>query len=299
MGIKVRKTKQEAPLRVLVHGAGGVGKSTFAASAPSPVFLAAEDGLSNIDAQALEEPADWAAVLGSVEQLTTERHAFRTLCIDSLDWLEPLCWAHVCKAAKKPDIEAFGYGKGYVAALDQWRVFYSRLERLRAVTGMGIVMIAHSVRKPVRNPTGDDYESWQIKLHTAAAGLVLEWCDVVGFAQHDVGIDTSSGRGKAFSTGKRVLCTQPAGGYVAKTRFHLPATLPLDWAAFEAAVAAGRSSPVERLEAALGAKLAELANEEVEKGARAFVASRGVSVASLSDAIATVDAYLAEQRKAG
>ena len=40
----ITRGKQERPLRVIVHGVEGVGKSTFGADAPSPVFLCAEDG---------------------------------------------------------------------------------------------------------------------------------------------------------------------------------------------------------------------------------------------------------------
>ena len=36
--------------RLLIYGAEGVGKSSFAASAPKAVFIQTEDGLGNIDA---------------------------------------------------------------------------------------------------------------------------------------------------------------------------------------------------------------------------------------------------------
>ena len=37
------------PRRILVYGPEGVGKSSFAASAPSPIFLGAEDGTASLD----------------------------------------------------------------------------------------------------------------------------------------------------------------------------------------------------------------------------------------------------------
>jgi hypothetical protein len=37
------------PFRLLIHGSEGVGKSTFAANAPDPIFLQTEDGLGQID----------------------------------------------------------------------------------------------------------------------------------------------------------------------------------------------------------------------------------------------------------
>ena len=41
--------KAQQPPRIMIYGSEGVGKSTFAASAPKPVFVQTEDGLSEID----------------------------------------------------------------------------------------------------------------------------------------------------------------------------------------------------------------------------------------------------------
>lgn len=300
MSIAVKSTRRAAPVRALIHGDGGVGKSTLAASAPLAIFIAAEDGLKNIDAQAVDPPPrTWADVLEAIDHLAAlPVSECRTIAIDSLDWIEPLCWSHVCVKGKKPDIESFGYGKGYAAALDEWRVFLRKLETVSA-SGKNVILIAHSVRKPVKNPEGDDYEKWQIKLHEKASGLLKEWVDVVGFAAHEIVVDDSSGRAKGMSTGKRVLRTQPNAAYDAKTRYSLPRTIPLDWTSFEAAIRAGSVSPVERLKSELESKMADLNDSVVENGARAFLDERGVNVGSLTEAIATVDAYLSERRKAG
>jgi hypothetical protein len=228
----------------------------------------------------------------------SESHSFKTLVVDSLDWVEPMCWAHTCKLGNKKDIEAFGYGKGYNAALDHWRVFLSKLGAVRE-KGMGIILVAHSVRKSVKNPEGDDYEQWQIKLHDKAAGLIKEWVDVVGFAAHEVvTVENDNGRVKGIASGKRVLKTAPAAGYDGKTRFALPAVLPLDWPTFAQAVHDGGAGALDRLKGEFAARLVELADASVEEKARAFLASRGESVASLSEVIQTVNSYIAERKAA-
>lgn len=299
----VKATRKEAPVRLLIHGPGGCGKSTFAAAAPDPIFIAAEDGLTNIDAHAFPEPRGWADLLGQIDSLATDAHAYKSLVIDSLDWAEPLCWAAVCdlgdaKGKRMANIEAFGYGKGYIAALDQWRVLLARLSAIRE-RGMNIILIAHSVRKSVKNPEGDDYEQWQIKLHDKAAGLIKEWVDVVGYASSEVvTFENDNGRVKGIASGKRVLKTAPAAGYDGKTRFAMPASMPLDWSTFAAAVRDGGAGALERLRGEFAAKLAELADADVESKARAFLASRGETVASLSEAIGTVQNYISTQKKA-
>lgn len=292
MAFGVKSTLKEAPIRALFYGAGGRGKSTLASQAPSPVFVASEEGLENIDAIAVEpHPKTWEDTLAAIDYVGTLDH--KTIAIDSLDQFEPLCWDFLCRKAKKPDIEAFGYGKGYVAALDQWRVMLHKLDALRA-KGMHVVLIAHAVRKPYKNPLGDDYEHWTTKLHEKAGGAITEWCDVVGFCDEDIATDDSGGRVKAQTTGKRIIRCNPNPAYLAKTRFAMPAKVPLDWASFYAAAKAGGPAAIAELSAKFSERLALLDNQDVVEGARAFLARKGTSVASLTEAIATIDSYLAE-----
>lgn len=245
MGFTVKSTRRVAPLRVVVYGAGGLGKSTFAASAPMPIFIASEEGLENIDAEAIEPyPKTWEDVLAALDYVGTLKH--ETVVIDSLDWIEPIIWEYVCRKSKKPDIEAFGYGKGYVAALDQWRVLVHKLSALRALD-MHVILIAHGVRKPFKNPLGDDFEHWSIKLNEKASGLIVEWSDVVGFCEQDIATDDTSGRVKAQTTGKRLIRTTPHAAYLAKTRFDLPPKLPLSWSAFSEAVTKSRQQALKEV----------------------------------------------------
>lgn len=294
MAIEIKNTRREAPVRLLVYGDGGAGKSTLAASAPKPIFLASEDGLTNIDAMAIA-PDSWAGALAALDYIATLSE-YETVVIDSLDWLEPLCWAYVCTKGGKKDIEAFGYGKGYVAALDEWRVLLARLSQLRA-KGMNVVLIAHAVVKLFKNPEGDDYDRWSIKLHDKASGLIKEWCDVVALAQHETNTYEKDGKTKGIATGKRILRVQRTAGFDAKTRYAMPASIPLNWAAFAQAVRDGGPGAVTRMLEELTAKLADLGDADCERGAREFLKQRGESVASLSEAIATVDTYLNERTK--
>lgn len=230
---KITRGRLVRPLRITLYGVEGVGKSTFGAAAPRPVFLCAEDGTSRLDVERLPQPKAWLDVIALVAALTTEEHPYHTLVVDTLDWLEPLCWAHVCQKSGKGDIEAFGYGKGYVAALDEWRVLLARLETLQAKRGTHVVLLAHAAARPHKDPAVDaEYKKWQLKLHTSAAGLISEWSDAVLFATHESYATKSDGKVRGVSTGERVLHTQWTAAYHAKNRFGLPETLPLDWAGF-------------------------------------------------------------------
>jgi AAA domain len=45
----LNRTAALKPPRILIHGVHGVGKTTFAAGAPDPVFILTEDGLGTLE----------------------------------------------------------------------------------------------------------------------------------------------------------------------------------------------------------------------------------------------------------
>ena len=54
--------KTPAPPRVLIYSDPGVGKSSFAATAPKPVFIPLEDGLDQISCTKFPHVKDFMAV---------------------------------------------------------------------------------------------------------------------------------------------------------------------------------------------------------------------------------------------
>jgi hypothetical protein len=108
----VTRGRLERPTRVLLYGVEGVGKSTFAASAPAPIFIAAEDGTAQLDVARFPEPKTWSDVLEAVGELATSEHVFKTLVVDTLDWLEPLCWATFAKSASGRLSRTLATGRG-------------------------------------------------------------------------------------------------------------------------------------------------------------------------------------------
>lgn len=248
----------ERPMRIVLYGVEGIGKSTFGADAPAPVFLGAEDGTAHLDVARFPQPRTWQEALDALRVLATEPHEFRTLVVDTVDWLEPLCWQHVCASARKPDIEAFGYGKGYLAALEEWRRFVLGLDALRA-RGMHTILLAHALVRPFRNPEGDDYDRYSLKVNEKAAGLMREWADAVLFANFEsFAKKEPTGRAKGVG-GARVLYTSHRPAADAKNRWGLPDRLAMGWTSFSDALAEARSpSRVAALRAELDATITKL-----------------------------------------
>ena len=230
------KNSPKAP-RVIIYGEAGCGKTTFGACAPSPVFIQTEDGLGNLDATAFPLATSFDDVMAALQSLYTEDHAFQTLVVDSLDWLEPLVWTKVCTLHNVPSIESLPYGKGYVEALSIWRQFFDGITALRDARNMTVVMIAHSQVVRVEDPTLPAYDRHGLKLHKRAAAVAEEFADVILYAAmqtntvtEDAGFNNK--RVRAVTSGDRIMHTVGQPAFLAKSRFSLPSPLPLAWDAF-------------------------------------------------------------------
>lgn len=277
------KGKLEQPLRVVLFGADGLGKTTFASCAPAPIFIAAEDGSGALDVVRMPDIRCWADVLEAVDELGARDHAFKTLVIDTIDAAEAWCWEHVAKAAGKASIDDLAYGRGFNAALEQWRLLVSKLERCRA-RGMSVLLIAHAAIRTYKNPAQEvgDYDRHELKLHAKASGLLREWADVVLFGEFETySVTDDKKRTRGISTGARILRTQRTAAFDAKNRFCLPATLPLDWQAFADAVAAHRPADPAVLKTQIAALL-EHASDEIKTRVTAALARVGDDAGELA-----------------
>jgi hypothetical protein len=283
----VTRGKIERPMRVLLYGVEGVGKSTFAANAPSPIFLAAEDGTSQLDVARFPEPKSWRDAFDALDELITADHDFRTVVVDTLDWLEPMCWQHVVNKAnstKITSIEDFGFGKGYVAALDEWRLLLAKFEQLRLKRGMHVIFLAHSWIKTFKNPEDADFDRYELAVHAKASGLIKQWCDAVLFARYETfaNTDEKTKRTRGVSTGARIIHTQRTAAWDAKNRHDLPDALPLDWQAFADAVAAHKPADPQRLRTRIETLLKQTTNEKLITDVTAAVAAAGDDAAKLA-----------------
>ena len=245
---QVTSGRSPAPRRVMLYGTHGIGKSTFASRAPQPVFIQTEDGLGEIDCHKFPLTTTFDEAMQALSELYTEKHAYRTVVVDSLDWLERLIWAEVCRKRNVEIIEDIGYAKGYVFALTEWREFLEGLSALRNDRGMSAVLIAHARIERFENPETESYDRYVPRLHRLASQVIQEWCDEVLFAtfrvytkQTDEGFDRK--RTQGIGTGERILRTVERPAHVAKNRLGLPEEMPLDWEAYAHHLTNGTAAP--------------------------------------------------------
>lgn len=270
------KGRQKEPWRLLLAGVEGIGKSTFGAAAPRPVFLDAEGGTGHLDVQRFPKPSNLPDVHEALRELAEGQHDFETLVVDTVDWLEPLVWDFICQRDGKSDIEDYGYGKGYQAALDEWRPLISALERVEKTRGMNIILLAHTQLKTFKNPQGEDFDRYELKLHLKAGGLLKEWVKAVLFAnfeQYAVKAEKDKAnkfaRAKGISTGQRLVFTERDAAYDAKNRYALPGQIALSWEAFTAAAANGPTELRDRIAAIAAQVGGQFEKETLEAVVRA------------------------------
>jgi hypothetical protein len=237
----IQKTKHETPPRILIHGSEKSGKSTFSASAPKPIFIRTEDGLNGIDADAFPLALDSETVRQQLMTLVNEEHDFKTVVLDSADWLERLVHEAVCKKEGVDNIirAGGGYGNGYTLAMNIWKAIFALLDKLNREKGMIVIVICHSRIVTVNDPLHEPYDVASLKLHTpkngnGAADMLKEWADIIGYAR----IPLLIADGKPLSdtsTGGNILILGNSPGCLAGNRYGLPHELPLSWRAFQAA----------------------------------------------------------------
>jgi hypothetical protein len=266
-----KKAKLKPPIMVL-YGPGGIGKTTFAASMGNTIIVQSEDGIGKIECDHFPweegkegenaiypQDSQWFGTHGVIMVQTEDgigkiecdhydcaesweefmenlrecvQRPHKIVGVDSLDWAEGLLWRHVCEQNGWAQIDTPAYGKGYVAALNEWKEYLSVVDELRDA-GKIVVQIAHNEIKRYEDPTQDPMDRHQIKLHRKASDLIVEHADAVFFCARKLGTVSVKGKSGGMTTkvhkGERTIFTEDDPGYLAKNRYGLPPELPMDW----------------------------------------------------------------------
>lgn len=232
---KITKGKQSKPRRTVIYGVHGVGKSTWAAAWPSPVFVCTEDGVNDLDVARFPLCITFMNAMEAVMSLSSGQHEYKTLVIDSADWLERLAHQAVCEDehnAKVKCIADINYGKGYAQAARRIEGFLKLLDSCRSI-GMHVVVIAHAAIVRFTNPEGESYDRYTPALHKDASALLQQWADEVLFATYEVFTRTAEerfGQKRALpvGSGNRILKTSERPTHDAKNRIGLPEQMSMD-----------------------------------------------------------------------
>lgn len=224
------------PSRVIMHGVEGVGKTSWAANAPKPIFLMArgETGLETlIDSGRLPEVPHFPEsmsfddLMSSLEWIRDSSHEYKTVVIDTLNGLERLCHEHVCKRDFGNDWGKHGfisYMAGFEISLADWRLLLNLLDEIRKKKKMSVICLCHTRVNTFKNPEGADFDRYAPAMHQKTWELTHRWADHVLFANFYtvVEVESNSKKGKAVGGQQRVMYTERHAAYDAKNRAGLP-----------------------------------------------------------------------------
>ncbi len=247
------------PITSVVYGPAGVGKTSFAAQFPHPLFLVdpAEKGILDLLAyrQVKNESltADDVAVYESADQLTSILTAigsglsfatpsspeneidpsnYQTLVIDSLTGLQAILWKRCCEEKFDGDFSRegfFSYQAGPEnAAQNDFPELIELLIRITD-TGKNIVCIAHSDIKPHRRPGTAQFDEYVPSIHKKTWECFNRWVQSVLFLNNEVDFESQTEMKKAGrrkpapkEADRRLLYCDKSNFWTAKNRYGLP-----------------------------------------------------------------------------
>lgn len=226
--MQIETGKKQEPLKVIIYGPEGVGKSSLAAQFPKPVFVDIESGTAQLDVARTPKPTSWSMLRGIVEELTKNTQGFQTLVIDSADWADRLAIDEICAKANKAGIEDFGYGKGWQYLADEWKRMLDLLTKLQVTQNMNVVFVAHSWMRKFEQPDeAGAYDRYELKMEKKSAGILKEWACAILFCNYRTIVVDVDGKKKAQGD-KRVIYSTFHPCWDAKNRHGLEDELELN-----------------------------------------------------------------------
>lgn len=227
---------QNKPIKAVIYGPEGIGKTTFAAQFPDPLFVDVEGSTTRMDVARTDTPTSLAMLLGMLTEIRDHNPGCKTVVIDTADWAERLCIKTVCDKYKKTGIEEFGYGKGYTYVYEEFGGILNLLNDI-ADRGVNVVLTAHAAIRKFEQPDEmGSYDRWELKMINSpkcnVCAMIKEWADLVLFANYKTTVISTDKEGKKNKArgGQRVMYTTHDPCWDAKNRFGLAPELPFEFA---------------------------------------------------------------------
>ena len=223
--------------KTVLYGPEGIGKSTFAAQFPDPVFIDTEGSTKAMDIQRFDPPGKWEDIFEDLNFVINNPDCCKTLVIDTADWTEMLCIKYTCDKGGVSGIEDFGYGKGYTYVQENFKKLLDELNKIIELN-INVVITAHAKMRKFEQPDEmGAYDRWEMKLSRQVAPMIKEWADMVLFANYKTFvIEDDKTKSKKAQGGKRVMYTTHNPCWDAKNRYGLKDCIPFNYTEIKAVI---------------------------------------------------------------
>lgn len=166
-----------------------VGKSTFGAKLPRPLFCNFEVGTNYLPVKPINIDR-WSTFKQVLRQLEKpEAHDYYdTVVIDTVSEAYSACEKFICAQNSVQRIGDIPYGRGYA---DTKREFEDALRKI-TMLGFGLCCICHSEKKNLPGPNDTVIESMQPAMPSRAADVVNRMVDIIAYIDQKFDEDGNS-----------------------------------------------------------------------------------------------------------
>lgn len=229
--MKLRKANPDKNISILIYGRDGLGKSSFGSKFPAPIFVGPEiegaDFLTDINGDPVtlaEESTTHEGLVKVLKYLDEKEHEFKTVVLDSLDWMETQLQEAVKTKYKVDNLNdaAGGYGGGYRESFEMQVEVMQLLSRLKKK--MNVIAVAHSKTTKFNDSiTQAEYHKTELKLHESQnispKAMWREAFDAVFLIDQDVEVEVKNNKTKTKFNSERILRCEGAERFDAKNRW--------------------------------------------------------------------------------
>lgn len=161
-----------------IYGPEKVGKSTFGAKLPRPLFCNFEVGTNYLPVRPvnIDKWSTFKQVLRQLENPKAHDH-YDTVVIDTVSEAYAACEQFICAQNAVQRIGEIPYGRGYA---DTKREFESALRKI-TMLGFGLCCICHAEKKTIPGPDDSTIDTMQPAMPSRAADVVNRMVDIIAY----------------------------------------------------------------------------------------------------------------------
>jgi hypothetical protein len=234
----IKRSLKISPLRLVVYGDNGIGKSTFASKAPNPIFIDLEDNINHLDVDCIAV-INYQETLNALNYLLEQKELkYKTIVIDSFDVLLSRMSLHILDKYVLNSLED-KYRAGWGLLRDEFKRFLVLVDNIIAHKKVNVIFIAKDTHRCVKNSEFGDYDGIDFRGDLTIAGSLKDWAKAILYLCQDYRVRQTK---EGFSTskkavlGERIIYTSKSGSVFAKNTYDLEQTIPMDWDYFASKV---------------------------------------------------------------